>query len=252
MGSLTKHVWLVVPCYNEELRLKIAEFFSPWPGEFYLNLQFVDDGSTDRTTQVLERAISETSSEQGRSFRLLQLPKNVGKAEAVRAGINEVLRREDLKSDSWIGYWDADLATPLEEVSRMLQYHEHFYAGAPDAILGSRVMRLGSRIERSGVRHYLGRAFATLIHQVLGILTYDSQCGAKLFRPNAAKIAFQNPFVSRWIFDVEVILRLKGFLLVEHPVLQWMDVAGSKLKLGREVFRVLGDVWRIRKRYLKP
>jgi hypothetical protein len=95
---------------------------------------------------------------------------------------------------------------------------------------------------------------------VLGIAIYDTQCGAKVFRvtPNTAAL-FDRPFLSRWIFDVELIARrLEGFdaqrraeagaLLIEHPLMAWTDMSGSKLGPA-DLFVAALDVVRIAARY---
>ena len=126
----------------------------------------------------------------------------------------------------WIGYWDADLATPLSEVATLLSY-QGLLAERVDAVFGSRISRLGARIERSYLRHLSGRAFATVAAVALRVNTYDSQCGAKLFRREVVQQAFGDPFVSRWIFDLEIVLRLGSANVIECPVHHWLDVKGS-------------------------
>ena len=133
---------------------------------------------------------------------VIHLAANQGKAEAVRAGILAALRLEpDL-----VGFWDADLATPLNAIDDFLA----LAAKRPeiDIILGSRVMLMGRDIRREAWRHYLGRVFATGVSLSLNLPVYDTQCGAKVFRANEATAAvFATPFHSPWIFDVEVLAR---------------------------------------------
>jgi hypothetical protein len=140
---------------------------------------------------------------------------------------------------SFVGYFDADLATPLDEIAPM----RRLMLDKPElhAVLGSRVALLGRSIRRTHRRHYLGRVFATAASMVLNLVVYDTQCGAKLFRNSAAiQEAFAEPFQSRWIFDVELLARLQslhargGFpalpgAVVEHPLQSWCDVEGSKV-----------------------
>ncbi|MNL43789.1 hypothetical protein D3C87_1663180 [compost metagenome] len=101
------------------------------------------------------------------------------------------------------------------------------------------------------MRHYFGRGFATLIGELLKVKSYDSQCGAKLFRPKTILKGFSETFLSKWIFDVEIMLRLHEYTIIEYPVTEWKDVPGSKVKVYKEIFRVFFEVLRIRKKYLR-
>jgi hypothetical protein len=181
---------------------------------------------------------------------LLALDSNGGKAAAVRAGVLHVAASQ---TRSIIGYWDADLSTPLDQIDRLLA------ALGADAscqlALGSRVKRLGSHIERRVSRHVLGRLFATCATGILGIPVYDSQCGAKLFRADLAETLFGEPFLTRWLFDLEMLVRLRNAgcdiadgATVEVPLGRWIEVAGSKLKLG-DMLIVPLELLRIRRFY---
>lgn len=227
---------LVLPCFNEQERLP-SEALAEAP----LNLVLVDDGSTDKTLLQLEKLASQCG-----NIDVVALPQNRGKAHAVREGM---LRAKDLHPGAeWIGYWDADLSTPFEEVESMLGYA----AGVPgvyDAVWCSRVMRAGSKIDRTFYRHLFGRMFATASGVLLGVKAYDTQCGAKLFRRNVVDEVFGEPFLSRWIFDVEIYLRLGHDRILEYPMRTWRDVPGSKVRIGRESGRVLSDLLKLRRRY---
>lgn len=235
-------VWLVVPCYNEEFRLPLDGF-----GELLsrpdVGLLFVDDGSSDRTNEKL------TAFSRGFPGRVevLSLPRNKGKGEAVRAGLLRALRGDP----RIVGYVDADLSTPSDEILRLLLRVEE---GPALAVLGSRVRLLGTHIDRKAVRHYAGRLFATAASLALGLPVYDTQCGTKLFRnvPALAR-AVSAPFLSRWVFDVELIgrllapdqePRLRMEDIVEVPLRRWTDVGGSKLGLW-QIVRSAGDIARI-------
>jgi hypothetical protein len=91
--------------------------------------------------------------------------------------------------------------------------------------------------------------FATASGLLLGVRAYDTQCGAKVFRRSAVAEIFGEPFISRWIFDVEIYCRMGHARILEYPVKEWRDVPGSKVRIGREMFRVGGDLLRIRKVY---
>ncbi len=162
--------------------------------------------------------------------------RNKGKAEAVRAGINHAFQNFN---QQFIGYWDADLATPLDSVARFLVVLDQY--PQVEMIFGSRVKLLGRHVERRAVRHYLGRVFATAVSVMLRLSVYDTQCGAKLFRANAqARKVFSEPFLSRWVFDVEILARYLNLyerepkrleqVIYEYPLEVWVDIEGSKLR----------------------
>ena len=233
-------VTVVVPCYNEEKRLDVAAFrgFSDFNGADFL---FVNDGSTDGTLDLLRSS----------NLNVLDLEHNSGKAEAVRRGIVQAMA----DGADVVGFWDADLATPLDEIPAFLD----IFASRPniEMVLGARVRLLGRDIQRHASRHYFGRVGATLISQTLGLAVYDTQCGAKLFRVNdTMRAIFATPFLSRWIFDVEILarfLQLRGRSDVVHaiyelPIKTWHDVAGSKVK-SRDFVRALRDLSKIRRAY---
>lgn len=234
---------IVVPCYNEEVRLPV-EAFRAFPGVEFL---FVNDGSRDGTLRVLESLRDADPSR----FSVLNLEKNSGKAEAVRRGILAAMDR----SPALTGFWDADLATPLGEIPLFLEIFES--RPEIEMVFAARVRLLGRNISRRARRHYVGRAGATLISQTLGLAVYDTQCGAKLFRvSDAMREIFARPFLSRWIFDVEIIARLvqqrgrdgAARAIYELPIREWHDVKGSKVR-GTDFLRALRDLWRIRRAY---
>ena len=106
----------------------------------------------------------------------------------------------------YIGYWDADLATPLSAVP---QFMECFRRNPERKIIcGARVQRMKAEIHRHWYRHYPGRVIATIISMILGLPIYDTQCGAKLIERTLAEKVFSEPFISSWLFDVELIARV--------------------------------------------
>jgi glycosyltransferase involved in cell wall biosynthesis len=247
MASVT----IVVPCYDEAQRLRPDAFLRACQATPGLHFLFVDDGSRDATPSVLRELAAH---EPGR-LAVLALPENRGKAEAVRAGLREAFSR----GHDYVGWWDADLATPLEEIGRFVAALEA--APEREIVFGARIQMLGCEIERSAARHYLGRVFATAASYVLGLPVYDTQCGAKLLRGTPALAAlFEEPFTSRWVFEVELLARLirarrraggrpAAESVLELPLLVWRDVPGSKVRPS-DFVRGLAALLRIRRRYL--
>jgi glycosyltransferase involved in cell wall biosynthesis len=221
----------VVPCYNEAARLDVDRWVEFARASEDAGLLFVDDGSKDRTAEVLADLVRQVP----HRIRAVRLAANQGKAGAVRAGILVALAGEP----TFVGFWDADLATPLSAVERFiaaLHARPHLVG-----VIGARVKLLGTNIERSALRHYLGRVFATAAAIVLRLAVYDTQCGAKLFRNGPLlRTALGAPFRSRWAFDVELLARLEqaaelagprpaSDLVIELALEEWRDVGGSKL-----------------------
>ena len=247
------HSVIVVPCYNEAQRLDVRRF-----EQFVAHVQGVDfllvnDGSRDATLALLESLHARNP----RRFSFLHLKQNVGKAEAVRQGC--LLAMESRPGN--IGFWDADLATPLEDIIAFANVLER--KPRVDAVIGSRMPLLGRRIERKPIRRVLGRVFANVASLALRLPVYDTQCGAKLFRvtPVFGQTIAQ-PFDTRWIFDVEILARMTiarklrrlpplREAIYEQPLDEWRDVAGSKLKRG-DFAKAFVEMSRIYLRYLRP
>ncbi|RLB51940.1 MAG: glycosyltransferase family 2 protein [Deltaproteobacteria bacterium] len=227
---MLKECILVVPCHNEAERLD-ADAYLQAAGDGGPRFLFVDDGSTDATAEVL---VALQRRNPGR-IEVLRLEKNQGKAEAVRRGMLLAIER----GARLVGFWDADLATPLEALGPMVDILDA--DERVDIVLGSRVRLLGRAVERRWQRHVAGRLFATLASWTLSVPVYDTQCGAKLFRVNErTEATLAEPFHSRWVFDVEILARYArelgfsaadlGGRIVELPLERWHDVDGSKVR----------------------
>ena len=248
MGS---SVAIVIPCFNEARRLQVSKFKEYSEAGHPHRFVFVNDGSSDATLEVL-RGLHQDNP-QYCSF--IDLPRNLGKAEAVRQGL---LFAFDT-NPGFAGYWDADMATPLEVIPAFCELLESRQELA--MIFGARVRLLGRAVDRSPLRHYLGRVFATAASLTLGLPIYDTQCGAKLFRVcPLTRSLFQQPFMTRWLFDVEIIARLIQIcrhdkllppedVIYEFPLQTWTDVAGSKVK-PYDFFISFIDLARIYGKYL--
>jgi glycosyltransferase involved in cell wall biosynthesis len=243
-------VIIVIPCYNEEKRLDRAGFLGFTHPSHAIKFLFVNDGSTDNTLQVLESlrlAITD-------KFSVLSLLRNQGKAEAVRQGIMAALKSKP----DYVGFWDADLATPLDTIPEFIEFAE----SRPELsmVFAARVKLLGRTIQRRSSRHYLGRVFATAASTVLGMGVYDTQCGAKLFRATPLlNDLFEQRFQSRWIFDVEILARFITItrdrhmappdrLIYEFPLSQWKDIAGTKVRFC-DFIRAAWELYLIHRKY---
>jgi len=239
-------VCIIVPCYNEETRLPVDVFLAYVRRVQGVHFCFVDDGSTDRTKVVLEQL----QAQQPDRIEALILPRNLGKAGAVRAG----MLHSASQSFDYLGFFDADLATPLDAIADLTAVLDK--NPALDLVMGSRIQHLGANIQRKLYRHYTGRVVATFISVVLKLPVYDTQCGAKVFRNRAVSALFGEAFISPWLFDVELLARLirqygrAGVLsrVVEQPLREWIEQSGSRIS-SSYVFKMWYELYRIHQTY---
>jgi len=241
---------IVIPFFNESERLDFAQMEALFSDSPEVEVYGMNDGSTDDTG----RKLTEWSALHPHGVKIFHLPRNMGKAEAVRQGMLKAIA----SGATLAGYIDADMSTPASEVRRLIHILE---AGPEDlgAIFGSRVRLLGWKIERNPLRHYLGRLFATAASLVLRLPVYDTQCGAKFFRHSPVLTSvLEHPFHSRWIFDVELIGRLvtayrdiqvdPSSRLREVPLQVWSAKPGSKLTAYSFIRAGWELLWILRKR----
>jgi len=234
---------IIVPCYNESVRLDLTAFEDFLKIHPQLTYCFVNDGSTDPTLEVLKR-IQQQNPEQ---VKIIHQEKNIGKANAIRIGMHTVLAEKKVDR---IAFLDADLSTPLEEcyaLAKKIDKHTQF-------VFASRLKKLDNHIQRKWYRFLIGRVIATLISKMLQLPVYDTQCGCKIFSTEIIPVAFEKPFLSRWLFDVEIFFRLKKFYGIsnfiafskEVPLNRWVDLGDSRIEpsYGLLVWKDLFKIYR--------
>ncbi|MBK7036097.1 MAG: glycosyltransferase [Bacteroidetes bacterium] len=237
----------IVPCYNEEIRLPVDDF------ETFLNVHpdtlicFVDDGSTDNTKNVLLQICEHYPD----NSIYLEIKKNVGKAEAVRQG---VLLCNSKYEHEFVAYLDADLSTTPEECLEM----QNLFLQKIQFCFASRILRIGSVIQRKRYRFLIGRVIATFISTILHLKVYDTQCGCKMFTKKLSEAVFREKFYSRWLFDVEIFFRIIELfgrehvqdIMLEVPLRHWEDKGNSKISPWY-FFVLWKDLFYIRQYYKK-
>ncbi len=229
MLSSGEKIGIAVPCFNEAERIPLSEFIDITRQYDNIHFCFINDGSTDKTKNVLQD-ISELLKER---VSILHLKKNEGKAKAVQAGVIHLFENENLQ---FLGYWDADGATPLKDIFKFVEVLEK--KPSIEVVMGSRIQRMGANINRRWYRHYFGRIFATAASILLSLPVYDTQCGAKLFRRNVVDVIFRDNFLTKWVFDVELLARMIEHygvhntkeMLFELPLEKWEDKNKSRIK----------------------
>ncbi|QNM86894.1 response regulator [Polaribacter pectinis] len=235
-------VGVVIPCYNEERRLLSKEFTDFIEKNSGYHLCFVNDGSKDKTLDVLNDL------RKGREdfITVYDCEKNGGKAEAVRQGMLFMSKKEDL---DYIGFLDADLSTDLTDFDDLVSTIEN---SDYKIVSGSRISRMGADITKESARKVISLTINFIIRKILKMDFKDTQCGAKIFHKDVIKISFAKKFVTQWIFDVEIFRRITlhfGLkkakqMLCEQPLKRWIHADGSKLSMKDSV-KIVGQLGQI-------
>lgn len=242
---------IVVPCYNEENKLinTRSEYDLFLKQHDDILLCFVDDGSTDNTLDYLKNLKEHFDS----SVEIISCERNMGKAEAVRKGVLFCNNKFDHEK---IGFLDADLATSFDECLRLISYLDS--NKEKSFVFASRISKVGAEIKNKAHRFLFGRIIASLISRMLDLEVYDTQCGCKIFTKEVVVQLFEEKFISKWLFDVELFFRLIHFYgkeeaiskMKELPLKLWVDKGDSKVKFSY-FFRLWIDLFRIKRRYSK-
>ncbi|MDC8005683.1 glycosyltransferase [Aureisphaera galaxeae] len=234
---------IIIPCYNEESRLDKNAFINFIVNHDDYHLCFVNDGSRDETLKVLYQMKSTIPSR----ISVVDIKKNVGKAAAVRAGVRFLYHMKDISN---IGFMDADLSTDFRDFKDLVRTLDS--DDKLSVVFGSRNIG-GKGIKRDGFRLLLSNIIKLCICRLIKMPIRDTQCGAKVFTKSIIPVVYGNAFVSRWLFDVEIFLRLRKYLgsknvmsrICEQPLMRWVHVEDSRLGLRDSIripFRLL-SIW---------
>ncbi len=225
---------IIVPSYNEELRLPpslnaIADYIQRSGRE--TEVLVVDDGSTDRTATV-----AESFRDRIPQLRVVPNGENRGKGYSVRHGMLEA--RGDV-----VLFTDADLSAPIEEADKLIAALDNC-----DVAIGSRALdRSLIAVHESGFREFAGIVFNKIVRFVLWLPFVDTQCGFKAFRREKCGIIFEQQRIERFGFDPELLFlaRVHGLKAVEIPV-RWAHSPATKVNMLRDSVQMFLDVFTIR------
>ncbi len=226
---------IVIPAYNEGARLgvtlaKVLAYLrqQQWDAEVIV----VNDGSRDNTAEIVRQLAPANP-----GLRLVENPGNRGKGYSVRHGMLSA-------GAPIVLFSDADLSSPIEEMTKLLQALHH---GA-DVAIGSRWLRTELQTQRQPFhRQVFGRIFNLLLRTTLGLQFADTQCGFKAFTRQAAQTIFPLQRIERWGFDPEILFlaRKFGFKVKEVPVL-WGHSGGTRIHPLKDGSRMFLDMLRVR------
>jgi len=239
-------VGVVIPCYNEEERLLSSEFKAFAYKNLGYHLCFVNDGSTDNTLEVLRELRDSNPS----NISVYNCKKNGGKAEAVRQGMQHLIK--DPQFD-YVGFLDADLSTDFRDFDDLVNTIEN---SDFKIVSGSRMARMGADITKESARKFISKTINLIIQTILGMPFKDTQCGAKIMDRDIASRMFKEKFITKWLFDVEIFMRMRKFygksyaqeLICEQPLKRWIHADGSKLSMKDSV-KIVGQLGQIALHY---
>ena len=198
MANTNCDISIVVPCYNEqdslpELHRRIAEVMDSMGRSW--ELIFVDDGSTDRSVEIIE----DLYEEDGSHVKLVQFRRNYGKSAALAAGFR-------VASGTFVITMDADLQDDPEEIPRLIEKLKEGY----DLVSGWKKVRHDPLTKRLASRVY---NFFTSVFS--GIRLHDFNCGLKAYRLEVVKTMNIYGELHRYL---PVIAHRNGFRVTELAV----------------------------------
>ena len=228
-NRLNTNICMVIPVFNESSRLDLKYWQSVIDKCENVNWLFVDDGSVDDTYNKIEKLLH------FRNLKVLRLPLNLGKAEAVRHGLNVATKNHLI-----VGYVDSDGSFNEDELVQFCSKKiPSIMNQSPkiEIILASRVKLAGRDIRRTKFRHYVGRVIATVLGTVWDSIPYDTQCGLKWIRSSELlRNALKTPFRTKWLFDIELMCRIgatsSATIMREEILESWQEIGNSKIKVS--------------------
>jgi dolichyl-phosphate beta-glucosyltransferase len=234
MSATNPDLSIIIPAYNEEVRLpaaleQIAAYIQACGRE--TEVLVVDDGSKDGTAAVAEYFQIKIP-----SLRIISNGINRGKGYSVRHGIQEARGRIAL-------FTDADLSAPIEEAGKLIDALE-----TNDVAIGSRALdRSLISVHESPFREFAGIVFNTIVRLILWLPFLDTQCGFKAFCRERCRIIFEQQTIERFGFDPELLYlaRHHGLRVVEIPV-RWGHSPATKVSMLRDSMQMFLDVFTIR------
>ena len=188
---------IVIPVLNEEeslLELHRQIIETCLSNAINVELIFVDDGSTDRSWQI----ISELSESDPRVFGI-RFRRNFGKAAALTAGMNAV-------SGDAIMMMDADLQDDPAEIPNFVARIDDGF----DVVNGWKERRLDP-----WHKVYPSKVFNWMVGALTGLRLHDHNCGIKMFRREVANEIRLYGEMHRFI---AVLAHARGFKVTEVPV----------------------------------
>lgn len=242
LSPVNPELTFLIPAFNEEQRIRaslsqLTRFHSS--GALPFEILLVDDGSQDRTAEIVSRTIRSTRD--SLPLRLVS-QSHRGKGAALRLGSGHISTPCTL----WV---DADLPYSLDFVAEALK---GLRSGAV-AVIGARDLP-GAELPAgfSLTRRTAGKILGRYVNLLLPLKIYDTQCGIKAFRTEWLQAGLEHCREERFALDIELllILRLWHQEIRRIPV-RLLHSSGSRIRLTRDGLQIIRDTLAIRRRWLR-
>jgi glycosyltransferase involved in cell wall biosynthesis len=232
---------IIIPAYNEALRLpqtlsRLCQYLEV--ASFTYEIVVVLDGPTDTT-----RAVLQSRADRIQNLRVIDRAVNRGKGYTVREGM--LAARGQIRLFS-----DADNSTDIAHFDKMRPFFDRGY----DVVIASRNAKDAPQAEQAvpqaAYKRFIGQLGNRIVQKVAVPGIWDTQCGFKAFRAEAAERIFSQVTIERWGFDIEVLalaraLNYKIGIIPAH----WINDDRSHVRLS-DYLRVLGDTFTVRRNFL--
>ena len=235
--STIGQVSIVLPVYNEQACIcqtfeAILHYLETHPNFTFI---FVNDGSSDRTKQIIASGIHLTKTAQ---IQLISYCPRAGKGYAIRRGV-------EYAEGDLICFLDSDLAYSLSHLDALVEKLK-----THDVVIGSRSLANSNQQDVKFSRKIAGKIFNFLSRKILDLQYSDMQAGLKGFRKSTAKKLFAHQTLTGFSFDVELIYLAEnwGYSIGEIPakVSEKHQKKVSKVNLIQDSIKMLLDLLKIR------
>ena len=244
---MIKSISLIFPVFNEQQRInnslnKIKKFIDTTKLQ-YIEIIFIDDGSTDKTYSIIKNFFFKILKKKNIKLILLKNNRNYGKGYSLKKGVA-------YSNAKWVLTLDIDLSVNINQFQKWSLNNSSLPKQSYHIYFGSR-NHPNSKITSSYFRYSLGYVFKFLVFFLFQLTYFDTQCGYKLYKKEIAKKLFSQLRDNRFAHDIEIILiaNLMEISIKEMPV-KWIHKKGSKLNIFTDIFVMFWDLLKIKKRFL--
>ena len=220
---------IVVPYFNELQRFN-ASYFDSIQSNKLFQIYFVNDGSTDSTEELIKSHYQNCS-----NVKIIGYHKNLGKAQALKYGFSQVIH---------------DSSIDPSELKFMIEnFKDLTHEGFVNSMWAVRKKNSKNNIERSYIRHLIGRTIHLILKLRVRNIPFDTQCGLKLFDRKSAEIFSRIKFQTRWLFEIEFLKHIKNngidLIVMEYELSYWREINGSKVTSFTSIKNILSDLYSI-------